>query len=281
MAGGPSVKVTVLLFIVVILLSFTGCPTLQITPYDSSGATDGLPVAMVSMECGLDPEINLDRMISYIEEISTAYPDVRLICFGETTLGWYWKPLEGKSYQESVAEPLNGRSIRAVRDLAAEHGVYISLGFAESDDGKLYNSAVIIDPDGDIIAHRRKSDFVPMDCWSGYTPGPKKITTAYIDDVKTAFLICNDFNNKNYQEEINADPEIQLLLLPHATANLEPDFWKKYQYNYKGLWMLSGQRYGEENSRTYYGSWIIDPNGYMAAYSESGPGYFYYEIPVE
>ena len=273
-------KVKILIPLLIVLTILTGCPTLDITPYHPSETGETLEVAMVSMECSLDPDINRDRMQAYIVEITGSHPDVELICFGETTLGWYWKPLEGESYQKSIAEAVTGPSVTLMRDLAREHGVYISLGFAESDDGKLYNSAVIIDGSGDIIAHRRKSHFVPMDCWSGYNAGPKKITTAYIGDVKAAFLICNDFNSKDYQEEIGGDPEIQLLLLPHATANLEPDFWEKWQYNYKGLWMLSAQRYGEENSRMYYGSWILDPNGYMAAYSETGPGYFTYEIPL-
>jgi predicted amidohydrolase len=220
-------------------------------------------------------------MEDYVVQIIDEHPDVRLICFGETTLGWYWKPGEAEEYQRRVAEPIDGTTVTLMRELSQLHSVHISFGFAESDNGKIYNSAVIIDDNGEIIAHRRKSHFVIMDLFSGYTIGEKIVTTAYIDGVKAAFLICNDFNSREYQEQINTDPEIKMLVLPHATANLEPDFWENYQYNFKGLWMLSAQRYGEENSRKYYGSWILDPNGYMVAYSETGPGYFYYQIPVD
>lgn len=274
-------KTRYFLYLLIIILTLVGCPTLDITPFDAEDDAKGLPIAMVSMECDLDPDVNRERMKNYITEIVAECPDVRLICFGETSLGWYWKPGEAKAYQERTAEPVDGVTVNLMKKRAKEHGVYISFGFAESDNGTIYNSAVIVDDTGEIIAHRRKSDFVIMDNFSGFTAGPEEVTTAYIDDIKVAYLICNDFNNKDYQEEINGDPDIQLLLLPHATANLEPDFWQTYKYNFKGTWLLSAQRYGKENTRMYYGSWILDPNGYMVAYSETGPEYFYYRIPLE
>jgi predicted amidohydrolase len=232
------------------------------------------------MECSLEPEINRSRMNDYIVEIMADHPDVRLICFGEATLGWYWKPFESETYQKSIAEPINGTTVTLMRDLSLEHDIHISFGFTESSDGRIYNSAVIINDNGDIIAHRRKSDFVPTDCCNGFTAGKRIVTTAYIEDVKAAFLICNDFNNTAYQDQINEDPDIKMLMLPHATANLKPDFWETYRYNFNGIWLLSAQRYGKESSSRYYGSWILDPNGYMVAFSESGEGYFYYQIPI-
>jgi len=121
---------------------------------------------------------------------------------------------------------------------------------------------------------------VPYDTLSGFTRGERTVTTATIDAVKVAMLICNDFNSLRYQRTIHADSDIKLLLLPHATANLTPDFWECYRYNYKGLWMLSAQRYGDEMRRFYQGSWILDPNGYMVAHADSGPGYFVYRVPI-
>ena len=262
------------------LVLLTGCPTLQIAPYDTSNAETLLPVAMVSLECVQDSEINLERMEDYIREIMVERPDVRLICFGETILGWYWIPGEAAAYQRSVAEPLDGPVIVLMKDLAAELGVYIVFGFTEASGETIYNSALIIDDSGDIIAHRRKSHFVPMDCFNGFTRGEKIVTTARIDGIKAAFLICNDFNSRAYIDEISGDPEVKMLILPHATANLEPDFWENYNYRYKGLWFLSAQRYCQENNRQYYGSWILDPNGYRRAYADSGPGWFYYEVAI-
>jgi predicted amidohydrolase len=274
-------KTRLFLLIAGAILALSGCSTLQIMPYDTSGSQDILPVAMVSIECSLDPISNRLRMVQYIAEIMEDHPDVKLICFGETILGWYWKPCGAREYQESVAETIEGTTISLMKALALENDVYISFGFAESGDGAIYNSAVIIDDGGNIIAHRHKSEFVPMDRWSGFTAGEKIVTTAYIEDIKVALLICNDFNKKSFQEQIKSDPDIKILMLPHATANLEPDFWERYRYNYNGLWLLSAQRYGEENRRRYYGSWILDPNGYMVSFSEGGAGYFYHRVPIK
>lgn len=268
-----------LILITIVLLC--GCPSLDISPYDTSSATMSLPVAMVSMECVLDSDENRDTMEDYIIQIMAEHPDVKLICFGETTLGWYWKTGEAEEYQRGVAEPIDGTTVSLMRSLADEYEVYISFGFTESVEGEIYNSAVLLDDHGEIIAHRHKSDFVPMDAFNGFTKGEEEVTTAFIEEIKAALLICHDFNNRDYQEEINGDQDIKMLLLPHATANLEPDFWERYRYNYEGLWMLSAQRYSKENTRQYYGSWVLDPNGYMVAFSETGPGYFYYEIGLD
>ena len=72
-----------------------------------------------------------------------------------------------------------------------------------------------------------------------------------------------------------------MLILPHATANLEHDFYLRYPYNYQGLWFLAAQRYGDENGMKYYGAWVLDPNGNMVVYSKNAPGYVYYELAVD
>jgi predicted amidohydrolase len=263
-----------------VLLALAGCASGPL-PYEIPKAAEGLPVAMVSMECDLNPEVNRRRMSAYVEQIMAQHPGVRLICFGETTLGWYWKVFGSAAYQKTVAEPIDGTTVSMMSSHARSYAVNILFGFTEYEDGTIYNSAVLIDHQGNLAAHRRKSDFVLMDRCNGFTAGQERVTTVSIDNTRAALLICNDFNNRDFQEQIKAEPAIKMLLLPHATANLEPDFYKRYRYNFKGLWLLSAQRHGSENGLDYYGSWILDPNGYMVACSDSGPGYFYYRVPIE
>lgn len=170
---------------------------------------------MVSMECDLSPEANRARMDDYIIQIMSEGPDVRPICFGETMLGWYWKGLSSAAYHKTLAEPNDGAMVTLMKKPALDNNVYISFGFTEEAGENIYNAVIIIDNRDEIIAHRHKSDFVPYDTLSGFTAGEKIVTTAYIDTIKAAFLICNDFNNKKFQEQIKADPEIKLLMLPH------------------------------------------------------------------
>lgn len=92
---------------------------------------------------------------------------------------------------------LHGKEIRAIADRAIHNHVYVSVGYSERDEvtGTLYNSNVMISPDGEILNHRKlkptgservvwgdaDKDFFPvmdtpwgpmgnMICWESYMP---------------------------------------------------------------------------------------------------------------
>ena len=64
---------------------------------------------------------------------------------------------------------------------------------------------------------------------------------------------------------MKADPAIQIVVLPQASAGLLPKVVRTSPFPYSGAWLLAPQRLGLENSDRYHGSWIIDPNSHMAA----------------
>jgi len=57
----------------------------------------------------------------------------------------------------AIAEPLDGPYVKRVRALARELEVHLMLGFAEKRDGKIFNSAVLFDPSGEVALHYSKS----------------------------------------------------------------------------------------------------------------------------
>lgn len=65
--------------------------------------------------------------------------------------------LEQESYQNRAAEDLHGPLLQQVRALARELRVYLMIGFAEKRNGKVYNSAVMFSPQGEITSHYSKS----------------------------------------------------------------------------------------------------------------------------
>jgi predicted amidohydrolase len=240
------------------------CGGVEHAPFDASGTTDRLPVTLASLLPDLNPEVNRGRMRDRVTSVMEDHPETRLIAFGETAFGWYFKAGDA-TYQRTVAEPIDGTSVSLMRALARQHHVYLSFGFAELAEGKLYDAAVLIDDAGEIIAHHRKSNFVPMDDASGFTRGEKKLTTAFIDGIKVALLVCADFNELLYQEGVQADPEIEVVLLPQASAGLTTRTVRTSPFPYKGAWLLAPQRLGLENGDRYHGSWIVDPNGAVPA----------------
>jgi len=112
-----------------------------------------------------DPKASLDRMCYRVEEAMSWEKDVRLVVFPETaTVGLprlpeshdeHWK-LE--PYLEK-AENVHGSTSTALGKMAKAHGVYIATGFVEADPvlrGVIYNSSLLIGPDGEIVATHRK-----------------------------------------------------------------------------------------------------------------------------
>jgi hypothetical protein len=75
-------------YIVIPLFEFNTAPV----QWDDSAATVFLGIAAVCMECDRDPDVNRAAMEQYIETIKGDHPDVRLVLFSETNLGWYLDP---------------------------------------------------------------------------------------------------------------------------------------------------------------------------------------------
>jgi N-carbamoylputrescine amidase len=55
----------------------------------------------------------------------------------------------------AAAEPLGGETISAWTDAARDAGAYVAGGFAERDGSRIYNSAVLVGPEG-LVLHYRK-----------------------------------------------------------------------------------------------------------------------------
>lgn len=112
-----------------------------------------------------DLETNLERMCQQAEEALKAEKATRLVVFPETaTMGMpatprthdeYWKM---ESYVET-AEEVPGPTSSALGKLAKAYGAYIAAGFVEKDplmNGVIYNSSLLLGPDGDVVAVHRK-----------------------------------------------------------------------------------------------------------------------------
>ena len=60
---------------------------------------------------------------------------------------------------QDVAEPINGTYIQRACNLANELNIFLILGFLESRGASLYNTAILIDPEGDITGRYCKTHF--------------------------------------------------------------------------------------------------------------------------
>ena len=95
------------------------------------------------------PDANLDRAVRAVAE--AAAQGCRLVVLPECLdCGW------ADPCARDLAQPIPGPHADRLAAAAREHSVFVAAGLAERAGNRLYNAAVLIDPDGTIRLHHRK-----------------------------------------------------------------------------------------------------------------------------
>lgn len=101
-------------------------------------------------------EENLDKMCHFIKDAMKRDPKTELIVFPELITSGYEC---GKDFQNLAEAVPEGKSMKVIGALAKEYKVHIVYGFPERDPDKrdvLYNSAILIDHQGEVMGVYRK-----------------------------------------------------------------------------------------------------------------------------
>lgn len=113
---------------------------------------------------GKNPEDKPPQYAALIAEAAKQKAD--LVVLGET-LTYYGT---GKPMSDS-AEPVPGPSTEYFGKLAKQHDLYIVAGLVEREGKTLYNTAVLIGPDGKVVGKYRKVTLPRGEIEAGITPG--------------------------------------------------------------------------------------------------------------
>ncbi|MFI6600656.1 nitrilase family protein [Nonomuraea sp. NPDC050536] len=160
-----------------------------------------------------DKAYNLAQVEKYVGQ--AAADGVQLIAFPEMCLLGYWHLRRHTAERlRELAEPLDGPSVTAVRDLAIRYGMAVGAGFLELDaEGGLFNSYAVCMPDGAVHRHRKLHAFEHEAIGSGdsYTV----FDTPW--GVRAGILICWD---NNLVENVRATALLgaSVLIAPHQTG---------------------------------------------------------------
>jgi predicted amidohydrolase len=202
-----------------------------------------------------DPGRARTEMISLAEEALSAGAEI--IVFPEmATSGYIWKSEEEV---RPFAETPEGPTFQILSALA-RGGAWIIAGYPEISDGSLYNSALVIGPDGSLFANYRKVLLFESDMTWARPGNERQIIRTPFGSMAPA--ICMDMNDEGFIDFVELhQPEI----IPFCTNWLEEGldvhgYWNERLAGYGG-YLIAANRWGEDRDVRFCGnSAIISPD---------------------
>lgn len=131
--------------------------------------TLALPIRVAAVQYGTQLHDTTDNMDKALHWLDDAAHTADLVVMPELSFTGYWLGPEMRQY----AQPLRGSITAVVSQIAITRSAYICFGLAEQDNDKMYNTAVLVAPDGSIVGRHRKVHLHHADVESGFTPGDK------------------------------------------------------------------------------------------------------------
>jgi len=188
----------------------------------------------------------------------------------------------------NVGDPLDGRTVTFFRELAREVGAAVLVGScqeATDEPHKVYNTSVLIDQSGAIVATYRKIHLFDIDIpgqvtfmESAHVVAGSEAVTADIGDTRFGLSICYDLRFPELYRALRAR-DADVLLVPAAfTAQTGKDHWEvllRARAIENQCWLLAPAQWGHHGGpRLSHGhALIVDPWGHVVARCSDGEGF--------
>lgn len=258
-------------------------------------------MSTAAMHCTRNKAENLQKMLELIEE--AASHGANLLVLPEQALQGYLTSVVAMDtsadpakneflFQYENAETVpDGPSVQAILRKAQEKNIYVCFGMTEKDadvDAKLYNTAVLVGPEGYIGKYRKVHQ--PADEMQAYYAGDEfPVFDTAIG--KIGMLICYDAWFPESGREL-ALQGAQIILKPTATCHGTPDHdlandQGYYSYDLaeratalqNGCYFVSSNQVGLCGASDYFGhSNIIDPSGHIVTTTDEKEAIVYHDV---
>ncbi len=171
---------------------------------------------------------------------------------------------------QAESESIDGPTADIFREKARERKCHILMGsFVENDEGHIYNTALLLDPEGNTVACYRKIHLF------GYQSDERKILTSGRDVVvadtpwgKSGFSTCYDLRFPELFR-LMVDRGAKFFLIPSAWPMARLDAWRLFNRAraHENLTYLISCNCAGYNAGTQYAghSMIVDPLGQVIA----------------
>ena len=215
-----------------IILSILACQAGPVSQTDTAeDMSVNIAIAQIFCLDG-DRSGNFRRIENALMQAKAA--DADIVCFPEMAiLGW----VNPDAHQRAF--PIPGPDTDRLGALAKQYGLYIAIGLGEKVGDHLYDSAVLIDDQGNILLKHRKQNILSELMDPAYTPG------SGVQVVETKFgrigmLICADTFLEDLVNEM-AELKPDLLLIPYGWAEHE-DRWPEHGQELEKVVINTGKK---------------------------------------
>ncbi len=244
-----------------------------------------LPVAAVQMRSIGDLAANLGVVRELVGKAAAGGAELVVLpeCFSFLGRG------EGDKF--AAAETLDGRGpvLGALREAATTHGTWIIGGgtpeIVPGDPTRTYNTLVVIDPRGELVARYRKIHLFDVDIPGGATLRESDATAAGdeavvadIAGVKVGLSICYDLRFPELYRTLVKDKGAEVVVIPAAfTAHTGAAHWHvlmRARAIEDQVWIVAAAQWGKHNDKreSYGHSLVVDPWGTIVGELAEGDG---------
>ena len=205
-----------------------------------------------------ESEANRERVRTAV----LAAPEADLLVLPELANSGYHFESQGQSAQ--LAEPVDGPFVALLRELARARNLTLVSGLAERDGSTLYNSAVLVRPDGSTELYRKLHLFLNEK--DHFAPGNLGLPVFQVGAARIGLLICFDWQFPEAWRtlalrgaDIVCHPSN--LVLPGLAQRAIP-----VHALLNRLYVVTANRIGTESGLTFTGrSILVGPRGELLA----------------
>ena len=139
-----------------------------------------------------DPEATLRRMRDRVARVRAVVPHVQLVMFPELHLPALPPPLEPHEDPAALAVDVPGPLTGELAEIARANGVWLVPGsvYERAEGGRVYNTALVLSPDGELAASYRK--VFPWQPHETSVAGDRFVTFDVPDVGRLGLSICYD-----------------------------------------------------------------------------------------
>ena len=221
-----------------------------------------------------DTAYNLERALAAIAACAS---DTQLIMFPESHLMGF----PSAETVAAVAEPLTGPTVSAIVAAARERNIAVVIGTAENDNGRFFNTTLLITPEGIALTYRKTH------LWASdrgvYEPGDRYATCLW-NGVRVGLLICYDIE---FPETARALAQLGAELLIVTNGNMDPygpthrtAIMARAQENQAFALMVNRVEEGDDGLMFAGGSALVDPFGSLLFEAGREEGQFRVELDL-